>query len=94
MQPLRWMTSGARLRFGVLLLRRARGGGSGGSLLRPRRAFLWRHGFKGTLPADLPADLSALGALLAEELQNFRRELLLRHNSILKWVLAESNVSL
>jgi site-specific DNA recombinase len=57
----------------------ARGNGGGGSLLRAGGAFLWRHGFKRTLPADL----STLRALLAEELQNFGRKLLLRHAIIL-----------
>jgi len=68
-----------RLLFGALLLHLAHGGGGGGSLLRAGRAFLWRHGFKGTLPADL----AALRALLAEELQNFGRKLLLHHALIL-----------
>jgi site-specific DNA recombinase len=88
------MTSGRRLPFGLLLLPLARGDGGGGSLLRAGSAFLWCHGFEGTLPADLPTDLPALRALLAEELQNFRRELLLRHEPILKPVLAQSNNSL
>lgn len=89
------MTSdGVRLPFGVLLLRLARGHGSGGSLLRAGGAFLWRHSFEGTLPADLPADLPALRTLLSEELQNIGWELLLRHEPILERVLAARNVSL
>src|SRR5579863_9520366 len=74
-------------RFGVkrtsklsrLLLCLARVNGGGGSLLRAGRAFLRCHGFEGTLPADLPA----FRALLAEEVQNFGREFLLRHALIL-----------
>ena len=89
------MTSGGRrLLFGVLLLRLACGGGGGGSLLRAGRAFLWRHGFQGTLPADLSADLSTFRALLAEVVQNFGWELLLRHEPILNRLLAESKISL
>ena len=84
----------APLPFGVLLLRLPCGNGGGGSLLRAGGAFLWRHGFEGTLPTDLPADFATLRALLAEVLQNFGRELLLRHELILKRVLAESNIAL
>jgi len=69
-------------------------GGGGGSLLRTGGPFLWCHGFKGTFPADLATDLPALRTLLTEVLQNFGRELLLRHEPILKRVLAESNISL
>jgi Resolvase, N terminal domain/Recombinase len=83
-----------RLPFGPLLLRLARGNGGGGGFLRAGRAFLWRHGFKGPLTADLSADLSAPRALLAEVFQNLRRELLLRHESILKRVLADNNIPL
>jgi len=47
--------------------------GGRGSLLRTGGAFLWRHGFKRTLPADLSANFPTLCTLLAEKLQNFGR---------------------
>ena len=49
------------------------------SLLRTSHTFRWRHGFKGTLPADLPA----LCALLSKVFQDFGWKLLLRHIFIL-----------
>ena len=72
----------------------ARRGCGSGSLLRAGAPFFWRHGFKGTLPADLSTDPSTLRALLAEVFQNFGWKLLLRHAPILNRLLAESNISL
>ena len=76
--PLGDKRRGRRLFFGFLL-RLARNDGGIRSLLRAGRAFPWRHGFKGTLAADL----AALRALLAEVLQNFGRKPFLRHAIIL-----------
>jgi site-specific DNA recombinase len=94
MQRVRDMTTGAgRLPSGGFL-RLAHGGGGIRSLLRAGGALFWRHGRGGFFPARTPADLPALRALLAEELQDFGRELLFRHDPILNRVLAESNISL
>jgi hypothetical protein len=79
---------------GLLALRSSRGDGGIRCLLRAGRAFLWRHGFKGTLPADLSANPSTLRALFAEVFQNFGWKLLLCHEPILNRLLAESNISL
>jgi site-specific DNA recombinase len=87
-----------RFHFGNLLARSclsfSRGNGRGGGLLRANGAFLWRHAGGRFLSALTPADLAALRALLSEELQHFRWELLFRHYSILNRVLAVSKISL
>ena len=88
------MTSGRRLPFGTLPFRLARGNGGGGSLLRTGGALLWRHGRGCFLSARTPPELSALRALLAEELQDLGREVPFRHTPILNRVLAEGNISL
>lgn len=78
----------------LLLLLLPRGDGGGGSLLCAGRTLRCRHGRGGFLSASASTDLAALRALLAEVLQHFRREFLLRHASILNRVLANSNISL
>ena len=78
---------------GTILLRLARGNGGGGSFLRAGGAFVWRHGLKGTLPADLSADFTALRALLAEEFQDIGRQLLFRHDTNLKPGLSTTAIS-
>lgn len=70
------------------------GSRGGGSLLRARGAFLWRHAGRGFLSASTTAELSTFGALRSEEFQHIRRQLLSRHAPILHRVLEKSYISL
>jgi site-specific DNA recombinase len=70
--------------------------GNGGlrSLLRASYAFLWRHAGGSFLPARTTPELSALCALLTEEVPYVRRQPLSRHAIILHQVLGKAKILL